>query len=247
MPRRAVEVLRNAAGGTSQAVEGEWIEELTRRRRHHVLHPGSPGARQHVRERRAPSDLSRESPPGRGLPGDRALPPGDGGPLGRAAPRASPGGRGGDPGPDLVGPVGTPHRPDRADAPLEGDAPDLGREGARRHSVRTAARPLLAPPSVRARPPLRALVGGHLLPARDDRRRGEDARHVRKRRPRRPGVAAPDRARPRPRLDLGPVDDRADRGIRRGGERDRGAARRGHAGGSTGTSGSRRRRPRRWP
>ncbi len=97
------------------------------------------------------------------------------------------------------------------------DADGAGRRRARRRrdGLRTRPRRLLAGPPVRPRVPLRPVVGAVQLPARDDRRRGQDA--ARRRRPRadRPGRPAPDLPRPRDVLDLGAVDDRTHRRVGR--------------------------------
>ena len=65
---------------------------------------------------------------------------------------------------------------DRAHAALEGDGARHRRRRARRDGVRAQARRALARPPVRARLPPRPDHGRLLVPARDDRRRGEDAR-----------------------------------------------------------------------
>ena len=81
--------------------------------------------------------------------------------------------------------------------------------------LRARPRRALAAAPVRAGLPVRAVLGAVLVPAGDDRRGGEDAAAPRRPGPGRPGPAAPDQPRPRDLLDLGPVDDRTHRRLRR--------------------------------
>ena len=68
--------------------------------------------------------------------------------------------------------------------------------------------------------PLRSVDRRLHLPAGDDRRRREDAARARQPRAHRSRGPAPDQPRSRPRLDVGPVDDRAHRRLRRRPDRD---------------------------
>jgi hypothetical protein len=182
--------------------------------------PGTPHPRQPVHVGPDSPLLPRAFSPGGRPPRDRARAARDGRAVRRLLLRDEPADSRRRAEARAVGRVGQPDRRHRDHTLVAGSSARRDGEGRRRHRLRAQARRALPHSPVRAGLPLRRVDRGLHVPARDDRRRRQDAVGARQQGPRGPRPAAADEPRSRPRVDQRAMDDRAHRRLGRGHHRD---------------------------